>query len=121
MGFLDERERQRSRLLRRRQRVVSITFKTIFLMFVAVLLCVMAAIVAVDLGGISFLKWIDQHPAFAARYNPHHWLSRGIALLVIFLLAQKVWLVLSLSVKRLIIWCDWWRKPSTKEPEQPVT
>ena len=124
MGLLEEHERQRSQKLRRQHRIIVITFKTIFLMFVFVLLCVMVAVIATELWGVSFLTWIDQHPTFAARFNTHHWLSRGIALLILLLLAHKIWLVFSFSVKRLLVWWKWWtlwRSPSVTEPEQPAT
>ncbi len=105
--------------MRRQQWVLSVAFKAIFLLFVFVLLFVIVAVIAIEVGGFDFLKWMGQHPAFSAKYNPHQWLSRGLALLILLLLVHKIWLILSFYVKRLLVWWSLWRRPAVTEPEQP--
>ncbi len=72
MGLLEDEQQRRDQQQSRRQQIIATIFKAIFLLTLPIIFCLLLLLLALDLGGVGFLKWVDQHPGFAARYNPHH-------------------------------------------------
>ncbi len=88
----------------------------------SVLLTVLVSAVALEVGGLPLLHWATTHPAAWAKYDPHHWVSRLLALCVLLSLGHAVLLALHDYWVKITIWRRVflpWRREKQAEPEQP--
>ena len=104
MGLLEDAERRRADGLRWQQRLLLVSAQGVFLLIVAAFLLFLAVaavvMVAVEFGHWGYLAWAGRHPALVARYDPHHWLSRAVALVALLSLAHAVCRGLSEMLRR---------------------
>ena len=110
MGLLEGEEQRCIQRQHKQAKIVSTTFKALFCLILPLIFCLLLLLLAVDLGGLDFLTWIDRHPAFASKYNPHHWLTKAVAWAIIILLAYHTWRFLSFSARKSALWWELWHE-----------
>ena len=106
MGLLQDEEQRQEQAKRRQQKAAVVLFQATLIFSV---FFVLSLFLVLELDGVGLLRWINRHPAFSAKYNPHHWLTRAIAWAVVLLLVEKAWKVLSLLAERVALWRGYWR------------
>lgn len=88
------------------------------------LLVALASAVALEFGGLPLLHWAAAHPAARAKYDPHHWLSRLLALCILLSIGHTAFAAMRNPAAKLLAWQRVflpWRKEKPMMAEQPMS
>lgn len=88
------------------------------------LLAALASAVALEFGGLPLLHWVTAHPAARAKYDPHHWLSRLLALCILLSIGHTAFAAMRNPAAKTLAWQRVflpWRKKKPMAAEQPMS
>lgn len=89
----------------------------------SLLLSALAGAIALELGGLPLLHWAAAHPTTWAKHDPHHWISRLLALCILLSLGRAALMALRDPTAKFLAWRRVflpWHRQKQAEAKQPV-